>query len=126
MPVVEVKALQQPKNADVPEVLRQVCREIAREMRISEKHVWAIWQTLKPGYFAEGDITPDFQPLATHPPIIRISAFEGWDAEEIERLLAVTAKTVGGALGLEEGNVFVTYHEVKSGQVFDGGEIVRK
>ena len=65
------------------------------------------------------------KPLATHPPLVRLIAFEGRIADELERLLALTAEVLSRELRLEPGNVFVVYREAGSGRVFTGGSIRR-
>jgi hypothetical protein len=39
--------------------------------------------------------------------------------------LTCVAETLARELGLGEGNVFVTYDEIRSGRVYTGGRVLR-
>ena len=52
------------------------------------------------------------QPSATHPPIVRVSAFEGRSPDLVARVLSAVAGTVVRELGLEPGNAFVVWDEL--------------
>jgi hypothetical protein len=41
-------------------------------------------------------------------------------------MLVTVAETLAAGLGLDTGNVFVTYDEVRSGRVYDGGRVVKR
>ena len=59
------------------------------------------------------------------PPISTLTCFEGQTPEEVEELLLADAKTLSRALGIV-GNIFMSYHEAKSGEVISGNGVVRK
>ncbi len=75
-----------------------------------------------PGAYHEGvDDAPLDQPEATHPPIVRISAFEGRPPELVARVLSAVAGIVVRELGLQPGNAFVVWDELRAGNVHTGG-----
>ncbi|MGH3103991.1 MAG: tautomerase family protein [Gaiellaceae bacterium] len=107
-------------------MLGTVSRALADLLGEPPHGTWATWEAIRPGSYAEGAETPDRQPASTHPPLVSVLAFEGRPAELVERMLVCVADTLVRELGLEPGNVFVTYDEVASGRVYDGGQVVRR
>ena len=51
--------------------------------------------------------------------------FVGRDPVLIEKLLEAAAQVLAAGLGLEPGNVFVTWTELQPGRVFTGGAVRR-
>ena len=126
MPVVRISALPQPDGVDVEGALRAVTRELAALEGGPAQHYWATWDEIPPGRYAEGDEAPALQPPGTHPPLVRLLAFEGRSEERVAALLTTVADVLARELRLEPGNVFVLHEEGRSGRVYDGGEIVRR
>lgn len=125
MTILEITALPQHAAIDIPDVLTKTSLAIAEAYECDPSHVWCTWQTIEAGHYVEGDFAPTHQPEFTHPPLARLTCFEGKSAEQIEKTLLAAAKTLGEGLGMPD-NVFITYHEAKSGQVIAGNGIVRK
>ena len=126
MPVIRIAALPQPALADVQPLLARLCLALAEIDRAEPRHWWAVWQTIAPGSYTEGGVSaPATQPSASHPPLVDIQAFTGRQTAVIERLLDATAAILADGLGIEPGNVFVTWTELEPGRVFTGGEIRR-
>jgi phenylpyruvate tautomerase PptA (4-oxalocrotonate tautomerase family) len=126
MPVVHIRALPQPVLVDPRSVLGAVTTALAELLGEPPESTWATWEQLPPGFYAEGEVAPDEQPRATHPPLVSLVAFEGRPPELVERMLVCVAETLARELGLEPGNVFATYDEKTSGRVYDGGRVVRR
>lgn len=126
MPVIEIKALQQKEWISVPIVLKKLATKIAQVIGDQDKKVWATWDTVKPEHYVEGTVESPHQPAGTHPPIVKIIAFEGRPQELIDKMMAAVAELLVKELELEAGNVFITYQELPSGHVFDGGKVVKK
>lgn len=124
MPIVQIVALRQPAGVDVDGASRGVARAVGAVLGEDPSGTWVTWQTLAPGGYHEGDAdAPSEQPHATHPPIVRVLAFEGRTDELVGRILTVVAATVVAELGLAPGNVFVSWDEVRAGRVHTGGEL---
>ena len=86
MPIVQVTALRQRVGVDLDLVSRAIADAVSRELGEEPSGTWVTWQTLAPGAYREGvDDAPLDQPEATHPPIVRISAFEGRPPELVAR-----------------------------------------
>lgn len=125
MPILEIKALPQESPKKVQLALKKTALAIAEAYGCEAQHVWITWEEIKPGFYLEGDSAALAQPLETHPPIARLTCFEGKSSEQIEKVLIAASKTLAGELELKD-NMFISYHEAKSGQVIAGNGIVRK
>ncbi len=123
MPIVEVRALPQPGQVSIPAVLARVCADLAKAVGCPERQVWATWETLPPGTYAEADAAPELQPRDTHPPMARILAMEGRDAEHVTAMLDSVARSLAATLPIDEGNTFVRYEELRRGRVAWGGKV---
>jgi len=126
MPVLEVRALPQKPGVDRHAALKRVCTELAGALGERPSGTWGTWVELPPGAYVEGDDAPAVQPDSTHPPIVRVFAFEGRSPDLIEKMLTVVADTLATALQVEPGNVFVVYEEGRSGRLYSGGSVVKK
>ncbi len=125
MPVLHVRALPQADPSRIKPALKKTCMAIADIYQCPVEHVLATWEEIRPGWYVEGKRSGSIQPLISHPPIADLYCLEGKTPVEIEEILLVASKTLGSALELGD-NVHMTYHEVKSGRVVNGGTILRK
>lgn len=122
MPIVEVTALRQRVGVDLAVVSRAIVLAVSRELEEDASGTWVTWVTLAPGAYREGvGDAPLEQPPATHPPLVRVNAFEGRSPDVVARVLSAVAGTVVRELGLEPGNVFVSWHELRAGHLHTGG-----
>jgi phenylpyruvate tautomerase PptA (4-oxalocrotonate tautomerase family) len=122
VPIVQVTALRQRVGVDLDAVSRAVVSAVATELGDDPAGTWVTWQTLAPGAYREGETpTPSEQPTATHPPLVRISAFDGRPPETVARVLSAVAGTLVRELGLEPGNAHVVWEELQAGRVHTGG-----
>lgn len=126
MPVICIKSLPLNKPIKINEVLRKLNLELAKATGIEAKHIWSYWIFIERHLYAVGDSTAAAIQKETHSPIVEITGFEGKSDELIEKLMRTTAGFLAKTLEIEETNIFITYNEVKSGRVFDGGEIIKK
>lgn len=126
MPVIEIKALPQKEWISVPNVIKKLSAKVAQVIGEEPKHVWSTWETIKSEHYIEDNHESPLQPSGTHPPIVKILAFEGRPQELVEKLMSTVAEVLVKELELEPGNVFILYQELRSGHVFDGGKVVKK
>jgi phenylpyruvate tautomerase PptA (4-oxalocrotonate tautomerase family) len=123
MPIVHIDALPQDDAVDLDAVLGAVCHDLAGLLGEKPQGTWATWRTLE--RYVEGTgATPTVQPRTTHPPLVRLVAFEGRPEQQISDLLRCVSATLSRELRLEPGNVFVAYVEARRGRLFTGGEVV--
>jgi len=122
MPIVQVAALRQRVGIDLDAVFRALVLAVSRELDEDPSGTWVTWQTLEPGAYREGEHdAPSEQPTATHPPIVRINAFEGREPDVVARVLSTVAGTIVRELGLGPGNAFVVWDELQAGRLHTGG-----
>jgi phenylpyruvate tautomerase PptA (4-oxalocrotonate tautomerase family) len=122
VPIVQVTALRQRVGVDLDVVSRALVLAVSRELGENASGTWVTWQTLAPGGYREGeDDAPLEQPPATHPPVVRVTAFEGREPDVVARVLSAVAGTVVRELGLEPGNAFVVWDELQAGRLHTGG-----
>ena len=122
MPIVQVTALRQRVGVDLAAVSEALAVAVSGELGEDPSGTWVTWQTLPAGAYREGaDDAPLEQPSSTHPPIVRVIAFEGRRPELVARILSAVAGTLVRELGLEPGNAFVVWDELQAGRVHTGG-----
>ena len=125
MPVLQIRGLPQSDPSRVQDAMKVTCAAIAKTYGCALDQVWATWETIEPGLYVEGNKTAEAQPANSHPPIARLICVEGKDPKAIEQLLTTAARTLSAALGMP-GNIFMEYHEARSGQVIAGDGVVRR
>ena len=115
MPVVRIRALPQP-SADLGAVASAVATALAAELGEDPRGTWATWQTVEA--YAEGGVGAVEQPRDTHPPLVTVIA-RARPPETIAGMLRCVGDTLVQELGLEPGNVFVTFEEAAPGRLYD-------
>ncbi len=115
MPVVRIRALPQP-SADPHAVASAVATALAAELGEDPRGTWATWETVEA--YAEGGVGAVEQPRDTHPPLVTVIA-RARPPETIAGMLRCVGDTLVRELGLETGNVFVTFEEVAPGRLYD-------
>jgi len=123
MPVIQIRALPQQPEPDIPQLLTRLCLAVAESIGVPDDYVSATWQTIAAGRYAVGGDTAMTQPRASHPLMVDVTAYETDDPEKIRRLLQTVGHFLEQALHLP-GNVFILFHRPRSGEVYDGGEVV--
>ena len=126
MPVVEVRSLPPRSGVDVNQTLKKMNAVIAQIVGVPERSVWSTWQCLATEHYFEGPIGVAEQPLASHPPLVKFILFEGRSPEVIERTLMAMADVIVEGFKVEAGNVFISVHEARSGQLYTGGKIRKR
>lgn len=126
MPIISIKSLPLSKITDIQSILKNLNTEIALIAGVKPEHVWSNWQFFDSNYYAVGGILSETIQKHTHSPMVEITGFEGRSESQIDAMFHKAAKIISEGLGIDYANVFITYNEVKSGRVFDGGGVVRK
>ena len=108
MPLIEICALPQANDVDVPRVLQAVTAAVSEAIPCRREAVWVTWRPLD-GY-AVGDGLAGAQPTDTHAPVVHLYANRPADA--IERACDAIESVLVNELSLAEGNVFVTVQPV--------------
>lgn len=126
MPVICIKTLPLNRPLKINEVLRKLNLQVSKDTGIEANQIWSYWQIIERHLYAVGDTTAAAIQPQTHSPIVEITGFEGKAAELIEKLMRSVAGFLSHVLEIDITNIFITYNEVRSGRVFDGGEVVRQ
>lgn len=122
MPVIQVEGLRQAPGVDLERILATVCEELAAVLGEEPRGTWATWRTVE--HYVEGRDAQAVQPQSTHPPLVRVIAFEGRSPDQVAAMLWCVADVLTRELRIEEGNVFVVYEEARAGRLYTGGEVV--
>ena len=125
MPFIHIRSLPFRTPLDVPQVLQALSQDFALATGTALEHVSATWQFLQPGYFAVAGRTAPSQPSDSHPLLVTVLAPDFWPPSRIEQSLQAVAYSLGEQVPSARNNVFIHHCCAHSGQVFDGGDIVR-
>ena len=126
MPVICIKTLPLNRPLKINEILRKLNLKVSEDTGIEANQIWSYWQFIERHLYAVGDSTAAAIQPTSHSPIIEITGFEGKSPAMIELLMRSVAGVISQVLEIEITNIFITYNEVRSGRVFDGGEVVRE
>jgi phenylpyruvate tautomerase PptA (4-oxalocrotonate tautomerase family) len=124
VPVLEVTALPQADGFDLAATCAALSEAVAAALDEQPEGTWVVWRTVPAGAYSEHRHAPSTQPRATHPPIVRVTAYEGRTPETIATVLAAVADTLVEQLGLEPGNVLVRWDEAVAGRLYSGGDVL--
>jgi hypothetical protein len=118
VPVVRIRAL--PQHGVDPRVVSiAVANALASELGEEPRGTWVTWETVDA--YAEGGVAPALQPRDTHPPIATVLA-GARPPDVVARMLRAVGDTLVHELGLEPGNVFVTFEQVDAARLYDAGD----
>jgi hypothetical protein len=112
MPFVHVRSLPLPTQPQfrVEDAVRTVREELAAATAIEAQHITVSWEWLAAQAGAKRLVLADVHAPDLHPP------------ERVEAMLESVAASVGRITSEE---VFASFRAARSGQVYDGGEVVR-
>lgn len=125
MPSIRVRALPQPSSANVPAALAAIRDVVCDVLVVPSARVRVLWETIEPGRYLQGDEAPAVQPAASHPPTVDVLGFEGRSQVQVTELLEHVADALVRHLGLEPGNAWVTWSELRLGHLCVDGVIPR-
>ena len=118
---MQVTALRQRVGVDLDVVSRAIADAVSRELGEEPSGTWVTWQTLPPGAIARvSTMHPSTSPMR---PIRRScgSAPSRAGRRVVARVLSAVAGIVVRELGLQPGNAFVVWDELRAGHVHTGG-----
>ncbi|MDI6739133.1 MAG: hypothetical protein QME74_02090 [Candidatus Edwardsbacteria bacterium] len=124
MPIISIRCLPLDQEINASDVLKKLCTAVAQRMNYQPNHVWATWEFIAPQLYAVGNCSVSSQPQSTHAPLVRIISFEGKSKRDIEAIIQIVAETLSREINIDISNVFIEYTEAKSGQIFDGGQVI--
>jgi phenylpyruvate tautomerase PptA (4-oxalocrotonate tautomerase family) len=119
MPVVSIRALQQP-GRDVKTAATRIGAAIAKAGGVPPQDIWIVWTAIAPGRYIIVDQAPSTQPKETHPPLVEISATPR-PIETAEAMMLAAAQAVSEELGISDQNVRVLYAEIPKRRLYSRG-----
>jgi len=105
-------------------VLKIVCVEVANRLGRLPEGIKATFEELNAGNYVVGDSAVKVQPKSTHPPLVRISAMEGWSDMEKENSMSTISEALCREFKLSAGNIYIEFHDLKAGHVFSNGRMI--
>lgn len=122
MPVIRIQALR-AESLQVANLLIEVSGAVAEAFGIDVEQCWSCFTEIRPGEYLEGGRLRGLDGDTQHSPLVTVTAYEGRSAKEIAAALNGVAEAVIANLGMEKGDVFVEFHELRAGQVYTGGSV---
>ncbi len=126
MPVIQINSLPFDGKPDIASTLIQLNTKVAETIGLEPRYVWSYWTFIQQHNYAVGTETAVVTGREKHSPIVEIRSFEGRSQEQITAMLNVAAEVISQNTGISRDNIFITYQEILSGRVLDGGEVVFK
>ena len=124
MPIVHVTALRQRVGVDLDAVSQAIVIAVSRELGEEPSGTWVTWQTLPAGGYREGAATRrSSNPRRRIRRSCASAPSKGGHPELVARVLSAVAGTVVRELGLDPGNAFVVWDELRAGRVHTGGSM---
>lgn len=124
MPFIHIKSLPFQKDIDTSEVIIRIGKDFARHNQIPLEHVHTTWEFFKPGHFAKGDLTPEFQPQEPHSLIVDLMTPDFNDSQTIRQMLLSLADSIARHARVPKSKIFINHRQAHSGMVYDDGKIV--
>lgn len=125
MPFIYVKSLPFETPSDMRAIVEGMTKDFSRETGIGLEHVTATWEFLLPGHYAVAGKTVAQQPCASHPVLVDLLSPDFNSPTQVEKMLRTVASSISKRADIPIANIFVNHRPVRSGTVFDGGDIVR-
>jgi phenylpyruvate tautomerase PptA (4-oxalocrotonate tautomerase family) len=125
MPIIQIKSLPFKQHLELKEVIEQLSRRFSSEMDISPEYITVTWEYYLPGHYAHSGKAIPRQDPATHPLMVELFTPDVHTEEMIGKMFECIANILSEETEVNFENIFITHHEIHSGQVFDGGNIVK-
>ncbi len=125
MPFIHIKSLPFKPPLPMNGVVEGITRDFSTRTGIDIEHITATWDFMEPGHYAVAGQAASSQQTWSHPVLVDLLVPDFNTAEAIEEMLLAIASSISERTGVPAGNVFINCRKAVSGQVFDGGKIVR-
>jgi hypothetical protein len=125
MPMIQIRSLPFDRPFDVSEAIEEIMFDFARDTRISISDISATWDFTEAGNYGVAGKAAWNQPIDTHPVLVKILTPDFHSEDEVATMLTCLATSISTRTGVQVENIFIRHRGVRSGQVFDNGELVR-
>ncbi len=122
MPIIRIQALRND-HIDVKTLLEETSQALADAFRIESTQCWSCFSEIRPGEYFEGGRHRGVSDTS-HTPLVTVSAYEGRSEKDISKALDAVATKIKSSFGKDAEDVFIEYHELRSGQVYTGGGVI--
>jgi len=123
MPTIRIEGLSDD-GYDINHLLTRCAEAAASALDIPKDWVWALFRTVEPGCYVEGENAWQGSEVKQATLLVSIVALEGRSAELKASLLEAVATTVSEVTGVILEKVFVEYRDIPKGLAFSGGMVV--
>ena len=125
MPLISIKSLPFDNDVDVPGMIKSITEDFANRTEVSIEHITVTWEFIPARHYAVAGLLPASQPqTGSHPILVNLHAPSFHKSEAVSTMLECLAFSVSKRSGVSYSNIFISYHKVQSGNVFDRGKIV--
>lgn len=125
MPFIHIKSLPFEQPKPISEILCLVNHDFATRLDIPLEHVHSTWDYFQPGHFAKGELAPKCQPDSFHSLLVELLTPDFNNDETCAMMLEVLAASLAKHVRVPLRKIFINHRQVRSGMVFDDGQIVR-
>jgi len=125
MPLIRIKSLPFDNDVDVPSMIKRITEDFAHRTDIRLENITVTWEYIPARHYAVAGFLPAAQPqTGSHPILVDVHAPSFHKSDAINVMLECLAFSVSKRSGVAYSNIFISYHKVQSGNLFDRGEIV--
>lgn len=124
MPYIHIKSLPFEEPKPISDILCRVNRDFALRVDVPLEHVHSTWEYFQPGHFAKGDVSPKCQPDGFHSLLVTLVTPNYNDVSTCGMMLEVLAACLAKHTKIPLRKIFICHRQVRSGMVFDDGELV--
>ncbi|MGH1461149.1 MAG: hypothetical protein ACRBB6_03845 [Neptuniibacter sp.] len=126
MPLICIKSLPFESDIDVPAMIKHITEDLARSSEISIEHITVTWEFIPSRHYAVAGLMPATQPKnGGHPILVELHAPSFHNQSSVEGMMECIAFSISKRCGVSHSNIFINYHRVATGHVFDRGKVVR-
>jgi phenylpyruvate tautomerase PptA (4-oxalocrotonate tautomerase family) len=125
MPLICIRSLPFEEDVDVPGMIKAITEDFARGTEVSIEHITVTWEYIPSRHYAVAGLMPATQPqTGSHPVLVDLHAPSFHKNDSIGAMLECIAFSISKRSGVSYSNIFINYHKVSSGNLFDRGKIV--
>ncbi len=125
MPLICIKSLPFEDEVDVPSMIKSITEDFAHGTEVSIEHITVTWEYISARHYSVAGLMPATQPQSdSHPILVELHAPSFHNQSSVETMMQCIAFSVSKRSGVSYGNIFINYHKVSSGHIFDRGDVV--
>ena len=124
MPLICIKSLPFDDAQDMPAMIKGVTEDFARSTDVPIEHITVTWEFIPSRQYAVAGLMPQNQPQGgSHPILVDLHAPSGHSQKNIEAMMESIAFSISNRSGVSFSNIFIQYHKIQAGHIFDGGVV---